>query len=613
MQYLRHSLRSILSIVLLCIIGCNQGLEPQRKNSLPPHTDGSSRISIEIVDSVCGTLIREDTVLSIYDSETQQQVLDPITISHGKETLSLLKGKCYTFKLAGKRNRLAASTLENYAVTKDTQNLTLIQRVPQMGSAVEAPSITDITLNGRTFTDNQHCSNDAGTVLQVVFRAPSRAIQPAPKAGNFACAFGIGSSASAYSKVRETTPVCEYNPDGSWTCTAQFSLENIPFLSGTEMFSITAYDLAGNRIERHINNVTFKNNLIGGAYVPDSISIQDFQVEMIRYPHSLRLFAAQEHALRPFGLQPHDGRSTSYETKLWFSVKHLGANVPITAFEIYRRDKGQESWERVQRKQYTSKYSGADTAAGFPPSYKGKHLAYDTTPIEEGKEYEYYVKVFIDKDHFITSPIGTVRLLPACTIRLVSPADNTVVKKSELKALSFTFQLTNPALWEKEQARYFDFGILITERTAEDKKIFAGKMTIALNADTGNRLSIQLSDKKNYRLSKLKEKGILPESIAEDDIVSYHNGYVTLKPAYLVQQLNNTNTIPEFKSGHTYSWEIFDWEYNEPARFVAVWFTKDWNGNSLTKAKLHTSESLANRLRSAGSLNGHFYFTVTDN
>ncbi|MGP1575894.1 MAG: dentilisin complex subunit PrcA [Treponema sp.] len=613
MQYLRHSLRSILSIVLLCIIGCNQGLEPQRKNSLPPHTDGSSRISIEIVDSVCGTLIREDTVLSIYDSETQQQVLDPITISHGKETLSLLKGKCYTFKLAGKRNRLAASTLENYAVTKDTQNLTLIQRVPQMGSAVEAPSITDITLNGRTFTDNQHCSNDAGTVLQVVFRAPSRAIQPAPKAGNFACAFGIGSSASAYSKVRETTPVCEYNPDGSWTCTARFPLENIPFLPTQETLTITAYDLAGNRIERHINNVTFKNNLIGGAYVPDSISIQDFQVEMIRYPHSLRLFAAQEHALRSFGLQPHDGRSTSYETKLWFSVKHLGANVPITAFEIYRRDKGQESWERVQRKQYTSKYSGADTAAGFPPSYKGKHLAYDTTPIEEGKEYEYYVKVFIDKDHFITSPIGTVRLLPACTIRLVSPADNTVVKKSELKALSFTFQLTNPALWEKEQARYFDFGILITERTAEDKKIFAGKMTIALNADTGKRLSIRLSDKKDYRLSKLKEKGILPESITEDDIVSYHNGYVTLKPAYLVQQLNNTNTIPEFKSGHTYSWEIFDWEYNEPARFVAVWFTKDWNGNSLTKAKLHTSESLANRLRSAGSLNGHFYFTVTDN
>lgn len=627
----RHLYSFFKSAAALCCIGvlismltaCPNGqtqTQPQQKHAV---------VTVNVLDSVGGVPITEPTILTIHKAGSTSSNDERVQVINGTTQLKLLKNQRYDLRLKGKENGRAASVIENYWVrTMDVQTITMIQRTIQVGAQPEAPSIQSVTLNGKPFEDGGVWAGTTSQTMQlkIEFRSPSRAIQARPTDTNFGCAVGIGSSPSFHNNIATVSPVCERDTDGSWKCTATFSFDKISFPDEVNNFVITAYDLAGNRVERHINAIEF-NERRPGLKTMEGASIQGFRVEMHRYPHSLKLFTlSEQQGAQPRGILPHNGESTTHEVLLWFKVKDSAEqDLPIRGFYIYRRQRGQPNWTLVGRKQYAADYNGEQDERY--PSYKGVHLGYDTDPsLEEGVTYEYKVRPFIDGSHSLDSPTATARLLPASTIALISPADNDAVKKSELDNLSFSFRITNPDIWDNRLADYFSFGLLITEKASTQNVIFAGKVSVYLNAAAGNRLGLQYAvsgNPKEYSFKDLQERGLIPESAVEDDFISYRNGIVTIHPRYLKTAAFNHPLFKDakFTTGCTYGWDILDWgkdarniSDNEPAAFTAVWLSKDADGNEIPypTEPLSSSESFVSHLRYPGSLNGQCYFKVIE-
>lgn len=599
-----------------------------------PQQDGAlqnrgTAVIVNVLDSVGGVPVMDATELTVYKAGTTIPAYAPVTVRNGTARLYLPKDECYDLHLSGKKNKRAASVIENYWVRSDSaQTVTMIQRMIQKGAEPAAPSIQSVTLNGIPFEDGGVW---AGTVnqkmqLEIVFRSPSRAIQTIPDNGNFGCAVGIGEAPSSRNNIAHVSPVCERDSDGNWKCTAHFFFDKISFPDEFNDFIITAYDVAGNRVERHINSIEFKERRPGLKTI-NNAKVKGFRVEMRRFPHSLKLFNIPEQpGIRPFSIRPHNGESNTYEVLLWFRIKDFASqDLPIRGFYISRRKQGESQWVRIGRKQYANDYTGEQDSRF--PAYKGFHLGYDTDPsLEEGVTYEYKVTPFIDGNSSIDSPIATARLLPANTIELNYPADNSTVKKSELDNLHFSFKITNPDIWEQKQADSFSFGLLVSEKTSNQKVIFAGKATIYLKAKAGKRLYLQYAasgNPKEYSLAELQTRGFIDPSITEDDLISYTNGTITIKPKYLkTKEFNHPIFKDEtFQEGVTYAWDIFDWGKDartnlddEPAAFAAVWACKDSDGNEIPypTEDLSSSESFASGVRYAGSLNGQFFFKVAD-
>ena len=128
-----------------------------------------------------------------------------------------------------------------------------------------------------------------------------------------------------------------------------------------------------------------------------------------------------------------------------------------------------------------------------------------------------------------------------------------------------------------------------------------------------------------HSFKELQKRGVIAPSLTEDDFISYKNGVITIKPAYLFHTTKGFNhpqcKDEEFQTGVTYAWDIFDWGKelkktydDEPAAFSAAWKSKDVDGNEIGTdiEPLSSSESFANAIRYASSLNGQYFFKVTD-
>lgn len=621
-QFTRYTAFCFLCALVCFFTSCPNGAQ---QNGI--YASGTA-VTVNILDSVGGTPQTASTILSAYKAGTKSAACQPVTVSGGSAQLYLPEGQCYDLYLSGEKNKLAASVIENYWVkSANAQTVTMFQRTPQQGAATEAPSVQSVKLNGVPFEDSGVWSGavDKPMVLEIVFRAPSRAIQAVPTNGNFGCAVAVGSSPSSRNKIASVSPECVRNGDGSWTCTARFNFDKISFPNKTDDFIISAYDTAGNRVERHINSIEFKERRPALTDISGS-SVKDFRIEMHRFPHSLKLFSLpNQSAISPFGIRSHNGESNTYEVLLYFRVKDASSqDLPIRGYDIYRRLQGQTEWTHIGQRQYVADYAGENNPNW--PSYKGYHLGYDTdTSLEENVTYEYQVRPFNGSGKNLVSPTATARLFPANTIELQSPADNGFVKKSELNNLSFSFRLTNPDIWEQKLADSFSFGLFVTEKTSNQKIIFAGKATFYLKKNGGEKLALQYAISGNpqeYSFKELQTRGVIASNLTEDDFISYKDGVITIKPAYLITEgFNHPQCKDEkFQTGVTYAWDIFDWGKrlketydDEPAAFSAAWKSKDVDGNEIGTdiEPLSSSESFANAIRYASSSNGQYFFRVT--
>ena len=604
----KHTAFCRIAVLLSILASCSTGLSNFNENY--------ASVKIKVFDSVCGEPIKEPSVLSVYEAGKNSLIYDNAAVVNGSVNLVIKKKQCYDFRLKGEKNKLSASVIENYYIGEEnSQLITMIQREPQHGAETEAPSVTSVLLNGEVFTDGGFWYTNTSTqimVLKVEFRSPVRPIQSVPSNGNFGCAFAVGSSPSARNSIAEVAPVCVQEADGSWKCTATFSLDEISFNSGVDNLVITAYDFAGNRVERHINSVSFTERRPATRTIQGA-SVQGFRVEMRRFPESLRLFGAEEESGAMNDMRYATANTSSHDVVLWFSIKdYASKDLPIRGFDIYRREQGKTNWVSVQRRQYARDYSGPQNLSPAFKVYEGFHSGYDTdSSLEEGVTYEYKISAFTDTEHCIESPVGTARLLPANTIMLESPADNGFVKKSELDDLSFSFRITNPSIWENKLANFFDFGLRIARKDSDKEIVFAGKITVDLNAEEGERLTLRTAQGNQFSdidFKELKVRGLVAPDLSESDLLTYKDGVVTIHPKYLNTSVFNHPKYQSktFETGYTYCWDIFDWGKHpdetyddEPAVFGAI-----WNDN--------TSESFANGLRYASSANGNFYFKITD-
>ncbi|MGP1458033.1 MAG: dentilisin complex subunit PrcA [Treponema sp.] len=616
----------LADIVLSCSVGTGTA-----------QLDGTyAQVQVKVLDSVGGEPLSGTTTLTVYEAGTKNARYSRLSVENGSATLVLQKKQRFDFCLEGEKDKRAASTVENYYVKENEplQTLTMFQREPQRGAQTLAPTVESVLFNGKPFADGGMWKSEPAqkTTLQVVFRAPSRVIQQVPNIDNFGCAFAIGNSATSRNSVAQVSPACEQNADGSWKCTALFSFDDISLSNETNTLVITAYDVAGNRVERHINSVQFKEQwpalkTLSGA------KIEGFRVEMHRYPYSLRLFSDETPNRFPFyelQAEAPDGAqfasaSTSHNVILWFRVKdYASQDLPIRGFNIYRRKQGTTPWIFIDRKQYAKDYSGPQNLSPQFQAYRGFHQGYDTSSsLEEGVTYEYMVSIFTDTNNHLESPIAPACLLPANTIALTEPSDNGSVKKSALNDMRFSFKLTNPEIWEKKLADYFSFGLLITQKDSVSQIVFAGKITADLKAPAGELLSLQFANGNQLlelTLKELKQRGWVDQSLTEDDLLTYKDGVVTIQPKYLqIKGFNHPQYQNiEYKTGYTYAWDIFNWGKkpadaydDEPAVFAAIWRSHDKDGK-IIPSPLSTSESFVNGLRYAASSNGQFYFKIAD-
>ncbi len=606
-----------LCALAMGLCGCSNRLAEADADTSEEETKGI-RCTLTVLDSVGGSRISEPTELSVYDPAGKklysQKVVD------GKAALPLLQNKSYTFKLAGKRNKLAASAVENYRFKSDKAvEIVMFQRTPQKEAPTIAPTVLTVQLNGGILQDGGIFSAGVGKMLSVTMNTPSRAIRSSPQNRNFGCAFAIGTVPSALNNIAATDTACERLEDGSWRCTANFKLDTLEPTNETADLIIVAYDVAGNRIERHINDVSFQQNY-PAQYNMNGVKIENFSVEIARHPQTLGLFQA--------GMEKQEGRSTSVEAKLLFRVKRYDTNLAIRGFDIFRRQQkaGQQAgqnWVLVGRKKYNGEFAGITKVPQGNEQYLGTHEGYDTDPtLTEGVTYEYKVKIYTDSTQSLESPIATARILSAFTIHLESPTDNSAVKQSDTENLEFSFKISNPSVIKA--ADYFTFGLLISEKSANSTVVFAGKARIMLKEKDPQRKLYFLYLNKYHPLDYLQEKKVIPKNITADSLLTLDEatGTVTLKKTFLRTKVFNMAKNAEevaFRTGLTYNWDIIDWgkdaaawRDDQPAAFTAAWPTRSANGTVLPESTSY-SDSFANHQHSYSAINGKVFFKVTDN
>ena len=209
-----HCYSLFKSAAALCCIGalvclfaaCPNG--QTRKNQ--------ATVIVNVLDSVGGVPITEPAALTVYKVGTERSLYSQVQVINGTAQLSLQKNERYDFSLSGTENGRAASAIENYWIrSADIQTVTMIQRMIQKGARPEAPSIQSVTLNGKSFEDGGVWAGAAGQTmkLQIVFKAPSRAIQARSTDTNFGCAIGVGTAPSFYNNIASASPDCERNAD----------------------------------------------------------------------------------------------------------------------------------------------------------------------------------------------------------------------------------------------------------------------------------------------------------------------------------------------------------------------------------------------------------------
>lgn len=597
-----------MSALIIVLTGCADLSEPEEINGI--------RCTLTVLDSVGGSRISEPSEVTVYNASGRK--LYSKSVSGGRAELRLLKDNLYTIKLAGRPNKLAASAIENYKFRSAVPiEITMYQRSPQREAPTIAPTVHSVELDGRSLKDGSEFITTFRKTLRVEFKAPARAIRSSPQNQNFGCAFAIGSVPSFFNNIAATDALCQRAADGSWHCTADFKLDSFEPADETADLIIVAYDVAGNRIERHINDVQFKQKS-PAWYDMQNVTIENFAIEMSRHPHSLGLFET--------GMPKQEGRSTSVEAKLHFRVKRHGTDLAIRGYDIFRRqaEAGQSAdmgWQLVGRKKYNGESAGITKTAQGQEKYLGFHTGYDTDPLlEEGILYEYKVRIYTDTTHFLDSSIATARILPAFTIHLESPADNSAVKQSDSDNLEFSFKISNPQVIKT--ADYFTFGLLISEKSSNSTVIFAGKARIMLKEQQPQRRLSFFHNTKYYPLSMLQEKGIIPKTLAADSLITLEGDTVTIKKAFLhTKEFNMAKNAAQvkFDAGVTYNWDILDWgkdaaawRDDEPATFTAEWPTRAANGALLPDVKSF-SDSFANHLHSYSAINGKIFFKITDN
>ncbi|MGP1438965.1 MAG: dentilisin complex subunit PrcA [Treponema sp.] len=609
--------------------------------------------TINVVEDTSGTVETNNTIkcnvtnfvgginvhnskIDVFKAGKDVKVATGNTDINGDAFFKLVRNRYYDFVVS--KDGMASSRVENVYIEKTggIQILPIVQRKISVGKKAYAPRITKIqhfvraikngsmlsledVSNQYELNSNSENENFGGFLLTI--ESPSGEIIP-ERIGteiNYGIGMNIGGKFStqqfdsdyAQTLIRDSNgnTIVRDSATGNVRQKISFDLSKANFPADDHaIIYIIAYDMAGNRCERHINVCLTRDDDI----------VESSKVKFGLFNVACERFTGE---LNTFGLTGHDGFGTSYRTRLTFAFDK--ENVRLSSLDIYRREYKDQldinaDWERVDRRVYKD-------AKLFATKDKVLNEADNSLTLEEGKTYQYKIMAYLNvngKLRTVTSPIATTKILPAFNVKLIFPSNNQEVQLSTLLQDGMKFQISNTACWNKDNADYFVFGVLIVsdeisgafDDVNKDNKQangirFASMLRYNFNK-TGNDVLETLDDMNKWQ----------PITNNLADIFEYENGNITLKKDFFDNGLYNLiekKKLSEvFRIGRMYYWDVQDWGKNalsvkddKAAYFVKEWKLKD----SKTGEELQENSfafSISNVPSANNAVNGRAAFTT---
>lgn len=469
-----------------------------------------------------------------------------------------------------------------------------------------------------------------------------------------------------------------YNPNGQISMESnavqQQSAMRWGFPSGVYDLILVAYDVAGNRLERHQLVSIESARMMDGASPNNnnndklrSLKFENFRVSMFRWPTKMNIFEHESYFENLFGMPwteyiPPEGQGDSVRTPstcLVLARGFMGDDLGPTAISgvnLYRRcveDGG--DFVRV--------------GSTVPARRGGLFGVFDTDfTLEVGKTYQYKMKAFIDEGNAVESEyVAEIKVPPAFSYFLDSikvegqggnVADGTVYKynankidknipllktkkydsgtldkdKTRIK-IDYSARLSTAELWDKDNADEISFGITLFTRNNEI--IFASKCVMVFDDDGDEQLFLFIPTAGRYvPFTDLIKRGILPSKAQIEDYVKFNKAerLLTIKDAYLKLPILNWGVLYrgaaefEYEAGNTYYWDIVSFGRNPVGGSVsAMSFVKEFDAKkkNATNQKYYDDdgETVAGSIymcfgngdyEGGNSINGKCRFTVVE-
>ncbi|WP_440986461.1 dentilisin complex subunit PrcA [Treponema denticola] len=611
---------------------------PQQKSASEPEKDPypipADAVSVEITvsDSVSGTLV-DGTKLVVFDSVDGKQVTNQLPVRKGKVTAKVSPKKKYDFVLLGKKGSWAGSRLQDYYVPEEgLKGVMMLQfEHGQITRDVTPPHIDKVTIgnaSGAVINDD-HVIDTAVKKIYVEFSSKAGAVEDVAWSG-FGAKLGIGMMPTSYAGIYgEYTP--DNTPDdGVFTSKYVFDIEHAAMPDGNTELIMVGYDVANNRVEKHIP-VSF-NKTPAGASISNATFARAFVI-MERVPFTNNTFSTEPgqglvqlgsgHGVMPQALNPIEGHNSSYMAAFVFSVvDNASTPVPIMGFNLLRREKDIGEFKPVSRTHYDRPKT--ETRPGW-----GAHQGFDTSSeLEEGKEYEYEIEAFTATDT-LKSPVLTGKVMEAFTYSLKAPENRKKISAAEAANMSYSCTISNKKLLTTEQADWCDLGLLILD--GQGQPVFGSKfryvfdgVTVGIgggNTTTGPDLlidTIGFASGGVRRLSYKQHLAATPQILSYlqlydingiNDLITVNSstGIITITDKFLkIAQFNVVAGTPmEYQSGVNYQWDIQDWGDNayglnddRALRIVKMY------GSSQSRTMGNNSSSGSN------AVNGRFTFVI---
>ena len=559
---------------------------PHKKPATDPYPIPADAVSVEITvsDSVSGTLV-DGTKLVVFDSADGKQVTHQLSVRNGKVTAMVSPKKKYNFVLLGKKGSWAGSMLQDYYVPEGglsgDKSLMMLQfEHGQITRDVTPPHIDKVTIENASGVDinDDHVIDNAVNKIYVEFSTKVGAVEDVAWNG-FGAKLGIGMMPTSYAGIYG-----EYTPDntpgdGIFTSKYVFDIEHAAMPDGNTKLIIVGYDVANNRVEKHI---PVKLNKAPAAAPLSNAKFGSAFMIIERVPFTNNTFSTEPgqglvqlgsgHEVMPQALNPVEGHNSSYMAVFVFGVVDKTTpttSVPIMGFDVFRKEKGSPDAPKfVSRTHYDEPKT--ETNPGW-----GAHQGFDTSSeLEEGKEYEYTIKAFTATGT-LESPVFTGKVMEAFTYSLKTPENRKKISAADAVNMSYSCTISNKKLLTKEEADWCDLGLLILDgqgqpvfgskfRYVFDKFVGGSSIGPDLEIDTIGFAPGNKSRRFSYKQQLATDPKILAYGINKlEDLITVDSstGIITITDKFVkIAQFNVAAGTPmEYQSGVNYQWDIQDW------------------------------------------------------
>jgi hypothetical protein len=302
-------------------------------------------------------------------------------------------------------------------------------------------------------------------------------------------------------------------------------------------------------------------------------------------------------ALKSKALTTTSSGSTSYCALIEFYFESSSST--IYGFNVYRSTDGTNYTEIG-----TENYGTATSSSLDAPYY---YYDYDATLVT-GTTYYYKVQAFDSSGNLSSmSPVASATFMTPFTVALTSPAKGTTTGTLTSTSRTFSFTLSNTALWSATYSDYFYFSLFIKNKTGTP--VYYGEFRYNFSkgwqipGSYGLYGAASWSSPTTLSSGVSYSSGTISVDLTNTSVVGNDDSYI----------ISSTDSAFSLSSGVTYEWDVFgSWEgenYDDvgssdamyPASFVKVDSSSSGSGYG---------ESLANTYYNGeGSTNGSFSFT----